>query len=86
MDTAVLDLTGSTPVRAGVLEATVTLTAPQSRLRLRLPVGAAGRAEAVFNKHSWTAKHYWQEDPGIMIYEFDEPLPPSQIVLRIPLA
>jgi hypothetical protein len=85
MDTGVLDLTGSTPVRAGVLEATVTLAAPLSRLRLRLPVGVAGRAEAVFNKQSWTAKHYWQEDPGIMIYEFDEPLPPGPVMLRIPL-
>ena len=86
MDSGVVDLSESTPARASVLEASVTLTEPQSRLCLRLPAGKAGRAEAVFDKRSWAAKHYWQEDSGVMIYEFDEPLPAGPITLRIPFA
>ena len=86
MDTGVFDLTGSMPARASVLEASVTLTAPQSRLRLRLPSGEAGRAEAVFHERSWAAKHYWHEEPDIMIYEFDEPLPAGPITVRVPFA
>ncbi|HET9594153.1 MAG TPA: hypothetical protein VFP65_01160 [Anaeromyxobacteraceae bacterium] len=58
--------------------------APQSRLRLRLPAGEAGRAEAVFHGRSWAAKHYWREAPEVMIYEFDEPLPASPITVRVP--
>jgi hypothetical protein len=84
MDTGVLDLTESTPARAHMLEASVTLSEPQSRLYLRLPPGDAGRAEAVFHKRSWAAKHYWREEPGITVYEFDEPLPAGLIALRIP--
>ena len=86
MDTGVIDFSESTPARASVLEASVTLTEPQSRLRLRLPPGDAGRAEVVFHKRSWAAKHYWQEEPGITIYEFDEPLPAGPITLRVPFA
>lgn len=86
MNVEVFDLTGSTPARASVLEATVTLTDPQARLRLRLPAGEAGRAEAVFHGRSWAAKHYWHEAPGIMIYEFDEPLPAGPITVRVPFA
>jgi hypothetical protein len=85
MNTGAIDLTGS-PARASVLEATVTLTSPQSRLRLHLPAGEAGRAEAVFGKRSWAAKHYWQEEGGVTVYEFDEPLPAGPITLRIPVA
>ena len=88
MDAEVFDLTNSTSTtaRASVLEAAVTLTDPQSRLRLRLPAGEAGRAEAVFHEHSWAAKHYWHEAPDITIYEFDEPLPAGSITVRIPFA
>jgi len=86
MDTGVIDLTESVPARANVLEASLNLTEPHSRLRLRLPPGNAGRAEAVFQKRSWAAKHYWQEEPGVMIYEFDEPLPAGAIIVRVPFA
>lgn len=86
MDTALFDLTKSTPARADLLEASLTLTGPQSRLRLRLPAGEAGRAEAVFHERSWAAKHYWQEAPDVMIYEFDEPLPAGAISVRVPFA
>jgi hypothetical protein len=82
MDT--LDLRDA-PARAPVLEASLTLSEPQSHLRVRLPSGTAGRAEAVMGKKSWAAKHYWQEQGEIMVYEFDEPLPAGQITLRIPL-
>jgi hypothetical protein len=84
MNSGVLDLTDSTAARANVLETSVTLTEPQSRLYLRLPPGDAGRAEAVFHERSWAAKHYWQEAPGVTIYEFDEALPAGPITLRIP--
>jgi hypothetical protein len=83
MDT--LDLRKS-PADTPVLEASITLSEPQSHLRVRLPGGEAGRADAVIGKRSWAAKHYWQEQGGIMVYEFDEPLPAGQITLRVPLA
>ncbi len=83
MDT--LDLRDA-PAQASVLEASITLSEPQSHLRVRLPGGAAGRADAVMGKRTWAAKHYWQEPGEIMVYEFDEPLPAGQITLRIPLA
>jgi hypothetical protein len=86
MDTGALDLTQSVPARGDVLEARITLTEPQSRLRVRLPASEPGRAEAVFSGRSWAAKHYWQEQPGLWVYEFDEPLPPEAITLRIPFA
>jgi hypothetical protein len=50
-----------------------------------LPAGKPGRAEAIFADRSWAAKHYWQENPGVVIYEFDEPLPAGPVRLRIPL-
>jgi hypothetical protein len=80
----IMDLTGSAPASADVLEASVTLTEPLSRLQLRLPPGDAGRAEAVFQDRSWAAKHYWRAEPGVTIYEFDEALPAGLIALRIP--
>lgn len=86
MDIRVFDLTESTPARASVLEASVTLAEPQSRLRLRLPAGEAGRAEAVFHGRSWAAKHYWQEASDIMFYEFDELLPTGPITVRVPFS
>ena len=68
------------------LEAALTLKEPQSQLRLRMPPGKPGRAEAVFDGKSWSAKHYWQESPGVVVYEFEQPLPAGPITLRIPLA
>jgi hypothetical protein len=51
-----------------------------------LPAGKPGRAEALFADRSWAAKHYWLESPGVVVYEFDEPLPAGRpIRLRIPL-
>jgi hypothetical protein len=79
-----VDLTGAATGGAR-LEASVTLPAARTRLRLKLPPGEAGRAEAVFGRQSWAAKHYWQEDDGVTVYEFDEALPEGSVLLRIPL-
>jgi hypothetical protein len=84
MDTDVVDLR-DLPAHAPVLEATVTFAKSQSRLRVRLPGGEAGRADAILGKRVWAAKHYWQEQDGVMVYEFDEPLPAGQVTLRVPL-
>jgi hypothetical protein len=81
-----VNLTEATPTGGGVLEATVNLPAPQARVRLRLPSGRAGRAEAVLARHSWAAKHYWNEPDGTVVYEFDEPLPEGEVLLRIPFS
>ncbi len=83
MDT--LDLR-DVPAHAPVLEASLTLSEPQSLLRVRLPGGAAGRADAVLGTRTWAAKHFWQEQGGIVVYEFDEPLPAGRITLRVPLS
>jgi hypothetical protein len=82
----VVDLSERSTVSAGALETSVILAEPLSRLGLRLPRGEAGRAEAVFGERSWAAKHYWQEVPGGMTYEFDEPLPAGRVLLRVPFA
>jgi hypothetical protein len=79
-----VDLTGAAIGEARV-EASVDLPAGQARLRVKLPPGEAGRAEAVFGRQSWAAKHYWNEDGGVTVYEFDEPLPQGSVLLRIPL-
>jgi hypothetical protein len=84
MDAAVIDLTRSERVRTDVLEASLELPEPRSRLLLRIPAGKAGRAEAIIDERSWAAKHYWQQEPGVMAYEFDEPLPAGRIVVRVP--
>jgi hypothetical protein len=86
MDAAVIDLTASELAHTDVLEASLHLHAAQSRLVLLIPAGKAGRAEAVINDRSWAAKHYWQQEPGVMAYEFDEPLPPGPIIVRVPFA
>ncbi len=84
MDTA-LDLR-DLPAQGAVLEATLTLSRPESRLRVLLPGPHAGRADAVLGTSIWAAKHYWREQDGSMVYEFDEPLPAGRITLRVPLA
>ena len=84
MDTDPLDLR-DVAARARMLEATVTLARPETRLRLRLPSGEAGRADVVLGERSWAAKHYWRDQGGVMVYEFDEPLPAGPITLRVPL-
>ncbi len=81
MDAAV-DLSES-PATATMLEARLTLEEPQPRVRVRLPPGQPGRAEAVFDRRSWAAKHYWLDD-DVVVYEFDEPLPAGPVLLRIP--
>jgi hypothetical protein len=86
MNPAVVDLTASEPVPPGVVEASLELPAPQSRLLLRLPAGEAGRAEALIDGRSWAAKHYFEQERGVMAYEFDEPLPAGRIVVRVPFA
>ncbi len=85
MDTETVDLRGAAAA-ASVLEATLTLATPRSRLRLRLPGGEAGRADAVLGERVWAAKHYWREQGDVTVYEFDEPLPAGPITLRVPLA
>jgi hypothetical protein len=82
---AILDLRDSSP-SAGALVAEVVLEEPQPRLRVMLPPGSPGRAEARFGTHNWAAKHYWPEQPDVTVYEFDESLPAGAITLRIPLA
>jgi uncharacterized lipoprotein len=84
-DAEPLDLTGADTAR-GFVEVSLNLPAPQSRLRVKLPPGHAGRAEAVFARHSWAAKHYWTERDGNVVYEFDEPLPEGEVLLRIQLS
>jgi hypothetical protein len=79
-----VDLTGAATTGAG-LEASVTLPAARARLRVKLPPGEAGRAEALFGRQSWAAKHYWSEEDGVTVYEFDQPLPEGSVLLRIPL-
>jgi hypothetical protein len=86
MQTGVVDLSRLGSTSASALEVSVTLSEPGARLRVRLPGGEAGRAEASFRDRSWAAKHYWLEAPGVMIYEFDEPLPAGEVTLRIPFA
>jgi uncharacterized lipoprotein len=85
-DTEPLDLTAAADTGRGVVEVSLNLPAPQSRLRVKLPPGHAGRAEAVFARHSWAAKHYWTESDGVVVYEFDEPLPEGEVLLRIQLS
>jgi hypothetical protein len=79
-----VDLSGAATGGARV-EASLDLPDPRTRLRVKLPPGEAGRAEAVFGRQSWAAKHYWSEDDDVMVYEFDEPLPAGSVLLRIPL-
>jgi hypothetical protein len=86
MDTAVIDLTGSERAHTDVLEASLDLPAAKTRLLLLIPPGKAGRAEVVINDRSWAAKHYWEQERGVMAYEFDEPLPPGPIIVRVPFA
>ena len=65
----------------------VTFAQPQRRLRPKPPGPQSGRLEAVFDDGSWAAKHFWEEAPGVWVFEFDEPLPcPGRITLRIPFA
>jgi hypothetical protein len=80
-----LDLTALASAGRDVLEASVNLPGPRTQLRVRLPAGQAGRAEASFGQHRWAAKHYWNEGDGVVVYEFDEALPAGPVVLRIPL-
>ncbi len=84
MGTDTVDLR-NLPAHAPVLEAAIRLEGPQARLRVRLPGGYSGRADAVLGERIWAAKHYWQEQDGIVVYEFDEPLPAGELTLRVPL-
>jgi hypothetical protein len=69
-------------------EVALDLARPETRLRVRIPGGTAGRAEARFGTQSWAAKHYWQEgEPGdeSMVYEFDGPIPAGRVLLVVPV-
>jgi len=85
-DPGIVDLSKDSGAGARVLETSFTLSEPLTRVRLRLPPGEAGRAEALIAGKSWSAKHYWPEGPGLMVYEFDGPLPAGPVQLRIPFA
>jgi hypothetical protein len=84
-DAGIVDLSDASQGGARELEASLTLSEPQTQVRLRLPRGEAGRAEALFAGKSWAAKHYWHEGE-LMVYEFDGPLPAGPVRLRIPFA
>ena len=74
-------------VIGGSARLTLQLDEPQLQLRVRDP-RSLGRAEAQFDKKSWSAKHYWAEGSGeerVTIFEFDEPLPAGPMVLVIPV-
>ncbi len=86
MDSGLIDAGDGREVGTGVRQVWVTLTQPQRRLRLRSPGHKPGRAEAVFDHGSWAAKHFWEEAPGVWVFEFDEPLPAGRITLRISFA
>lgn len=86
MDTEIIDVSRGEEVGMGVRQLSLTLPRPEARLRLRVAERAPGRAEAVVEGRSWAAKHYWQEEQGVWVYEFDEALPAGRILLRVPLA
>jgi hypothetical protein len=73
-----------THASAGTLVAKVLLQEPQPRVRVLLPPGKAERAEARFDERNWAAKHYWQAEPGVVVYEWDQSLPAGPIMLHIP--
>ena len=75
------------------IELRLDLPEPQTRVGVKVAggtrVGTLGRADAVLGRHTWAAKHHWQEGgPGdeATIFEFDEPLPAGPVVLRIPFS
>jgi hypothetical protein len=75
------------------LELRFDLAEPQSRVAVKVAGGTRhgtlGRAEAVLGRHTWAAKHHWNEggpDEEATIFEFDEPLPAGPVLLRIPFA
>jgi hypothetical protein len=80
-----IDLRAIAPSASSTIELPVTLSEARPRLRLLLPAGEAGRPEVVFGGRSWAAKHAWRED-DVLICEFDEPLPPGKILLRVRFA
>ncbi len=86
MDSGVIDAGDGREVGSGVRQVWVTLVHPQRRLRLKSFGRHPGRVEAVFDDRSWAAKHFWEETPGVWVFEFDEPLPAGRITLRIPFA
>jgi hypothetical protein len=80
---------GSRSGVATILEVQVSLDEPAAAVRIGTPAGEVGRAEAVIPRGatsaSWAAKHYFREgDSPITVFEFDEPLPPGSVLLRIP--
>jgi hypothetical protein len=84
MGAEVIDLRETRLGAGNTLEVSVTLTGPESLLRLLLPRGEAGRAVAILEERSWAAKHYWHESGNVTTYEFDGPLPAGPVILRIP--
>ncbi len=82
----IIDMSKGEDVGTNVRQVTLRLAAPQSRLRVGVGARRPGRAEATFGKKSWAAKHYWEEDQGVWIYEFDEALPAGEVVLRVAVA
>ncbi|HEY0707384.1 MAG TPA: hypothetical protein VGG33_11340 [Polyangia bacterium] len=75
-------------VPARFVELKVNLEAATTRVAIHAPGDGLGRAEALFGKNSWAAKHYWSEgdeDQQVTVFEFDEALPAGPLTLRIPV-
>lgn len=68
------------------IELELLLDSAQSQVRVRVPDGRPGRAEALLGSRNWAAKHFWTQSDGQTVYEFDEPLPAGRVRLRIPLS
>lgn len=85
--TDTIDISTAAAEEGRPLEVPLTLAAPAQQLRVRLPAGEAGRAEARFaDGRNWAAKHHWREDDGVVVYQFDEALPAGPVRLVVPFA
>jgi hypothetical protein len=82
----IIDMSKGEDVGTNVRQVKLRLAAPQARLRLGVGARRPGRAEAIFGGKSWAAKHYWEEEQGIWVYEFDDALPAGEVVLRVTVA
>jgi hypothetical protein len=73
----------------GTLDAQFVFDEPTTRLALRVPAGAVGRAEARFGDQCWAAAHYWQGRDGasdIATFEFSEAIPAGEVHVLIPFS
>lgn len=85
MTTTTNDAPSATASPDGTVEVELVLDSAQTLVRVHVPTGRAGRAEALLGGRNWAAKHYWTDDDGQTVYQFDEPLPAGRVRLRIPV-